>query len=219
MRTNAVLSFGFVLAAACGGSDTTYDDVATGVSGLISDQQGGDAQLFADAMLSLQGTVPIQLTRGALDVEINLDADGSRVNWKTKGSIEQTRYKLELDRRGDWTISDRGEEVAKINGTSDAEVKSSLKDRETDEKRKYRLDYHAEYRDIEVRTVDNAAIGGELELKLKVKATEKDSFEKIKEELEVKARITFEADGSANIELDEKYKYKLKVVSGELETM
>jgi hypothetical protein len=241
MRSLVAMSLVATGVMACGAdSDPRYDRIATGLSAMTADPNGGDARTFHDSVLAARGTFATGLTlgsggvvagaRGDLTLKYELackdlqDAalstcDGAAsadVKAEWKGKVESTHYKLELDRHAEWTVRDFDGVTATIHGHSSYRIQSDFKDTEADLRHKYHFDFDAHYQDVAVRVSDGALVSGRASFDLDAKEKADDGSETVKTQLKVKTVVVFEDGNEAVIDLDSRYKYRIKLDSGEL---
>lgn len=226
---------------ACGSdSDPQYDRVAAGLSAMTADPNGGDARTFNDAVMAARGDLASGLTlsdaglvsgaRGNLtlkyefkckdaeELELSSCRGAASADFKAewKGAVESTRYKLEVDRHAEWKVRAFDGSVATINGHSSYRLKSDFKDTEDDLRHKYDFDFDAHYQDVEVRVSDGALLSGQATFDLDAKEKADDGTETVKSRLSIKTKVTFEAGNQAVVDLDSKYKYRIKLDTGDL---
>lgn len=220
---------------ACGAeSDPQYDQIATGMGAMVADPQGGEARTFHDSILAARGEIPLGLQlasgglfvgqRGELELRYELtckDASGAtladcaaaasadyKAEWK--GKVENERYKLEVDRKGEWKVTGFDGEIATVEGKTHYTVKSDFKDSAEDVRHKYDFDYDAHYHKVQVRVSDGVIVGGTADYDVDAKEKHEEDETQIKSSLKLKIDAVFEESGEAILSFDSKYKYKLQ---------
>lgn len=227
---------------ACGtDSDPQYDRVAAGLSAMTADPNGGDARTFHDAVMAARGDLASGLAsssaglasgaRGGLTLRYEFNCkDGQELELAScqgaasadfkaewKGAVESTRYKLEVDRHAEWKVRAFDGEIATIDGHSTYHLKSDFKDREDELRHKYDFDFDAHYQDVAVRVSDGALMSGRATFDLDAKEKAEDGSETVKSQLKIKTVVTFEDGNQAVVDLDSKYKYRIKLDTGDLD--
>lgn len=230
--------------AACGGDAESgspeHDQIATGVGGLLADPDGGEKATFDDAVFGLRGRFGTGLalssagvisgSRGNLTLKYEYgckDTGGGnasdcttaasadfKVEWK--GKLEKAKYKLEIDRKGEWKLTALSSDTVIANGHTSYSVKSDFKDKTADVRYKYDFDFDTQYQQVQIRTSDGALVGGTATFDLDAKQKSDDGTTVLKTHTKMRTKVTFEADGTATLELDSKYRYKLTLESGEV---
>ncbi|MCC7384864.1 MAG: hypothetical protein IT384_23655 [Deltaproteobacteria bacterium] len=238
ISTLALAATGLV---ACGAdSDPQYDQVATGLSAMMADPNGGESRTFLDAVMAARGDIATGLSltsdglvtgqRGELVLKYEFkckdlqdaivsSCDGAasadfKAEWK--GKIDDARYKLEVDRKAEWKVKDFNGEIATINGHTSYHVKSDFKDHDEDIRHKYDFDFDAQYHDVGVRVSDGMLMSGRADFDLDAKEMSDDGTATIKTQLKVKTVVTFSEGNEAIVDLDSKHKYRIKLDSGDL---
>jgi hypothetical protein len=227
-KTPIIGLFGLV---ACGGSGGgEYDAIATGMSSLMADPQAGESKTFSDLTIAARGQAPLGLTLSGdkwvglrdqleLSFEVSCTAspcDGSadlKVDWK--GKVEEEKYKLEIERKGDWKSRVLDDERLRVEGTATLKMKSDFKDSAEDLRHKYDFESTSTY-DVIVRSSDGAILSGTAKIDLHAKEKAEDGSETIKSDLKMKLDVTFEESG-ADLVFESKTKYRLKLDSGEVQ--
>lgn len=226
---------------ACGSdSDPQYDRVAAGLTAMAADPNGGDARTFNDAIMAARGDLASGLAlssaglvagaRGGLTLKYEfkckdaqeLDLGGCdraasadfKAEWK--GTVESSRYKLEVDRHAEWKVRAFDGAVATIDGHSTYRLKSDFKAPEEDLRHKYDFDFDAHYQDVAVRVSDGVLLSGRATFDLDAKEKTRDDTETVKSQLKIKTVVTFEDGNQAIVDLDSKYKYRIKLDTGDL---
>jgi len=228
----------------CGGAGESgspeHDQIATGVGALMADSSGGQRVTFADAVFALRGTLGTGLSldspgvvtgqRGEMKLKYEFtckDASDAvvatcptaasadvKVEWK--GKIDDTRYKLEIDRKGDWKIVGLTSEVATADGHTSYSVKSDFKDKSEDLRYKYDFDFDTKYRAVQIRLSDGALVGGTADFDLDAKQKSEDGMTVLKTHTKMRTIVEFTPEGEALISLESKFKYKLDLGNGEV---
>lgn len=228
-------------ATACGQTPTAeeYDDVATGVAGLVANTPGSETEAISDGMEAAHGEVPSGLSRsgmgsisgkrGTLDYSFEItcqDAAGATLNpcddttdqarlvLDVQGTIDTARYDATLSRTGDWQVTGLTTETATLDGNGTFDVESEFMAIFRNETRTFVLDYDARYDAVKIRTTDGVPFAGAIEYDVHAKRTKSRTFRDVEREIDVNAVITFDEDGVAHLVLDGERRYSVDLKDG-----
>lgn len=240
-RTTTLILGLSAFALACGQQPTPeeYDDIATGVAGLVSDNPGSETEAISDGMEAAHGEVPSGLSRsgmgsisgkrGTVDYSFEVtcqDAagatlapcdettDSARLVLDVQGTIDTARYDAKLSRTGDWQIVGLTGETATLDGSGTFDVESEFMAIFRNETRTFVLDYDARYDAVQIRTADEVPVAGTIEYDVHAKQTKSRTFRDIEREIDVNAVVTFDGSGAAQLVLDGERRYSVDLKDG-----
>jgi hypothetical protein len=234
-----VAGLGIVTAGGCGqtASNEDYDDVAANTAALIAaDDAAEDGAIDATDGgdvdgLTRDGTGTWSGDRLGLEWRYELsclDADGAvldpctreadtahlTVDWS--GTIDLLRYHASASRSGDWTLSNLQGDVAQLDGTGSFDMDSEFQALRRDVTRTMHLEYDAVWNAVQLSRAERRAIGGSATFQVHGERTRDGARRDVEAEFDVEAVVTFQADGSAQLELDGSRTYRIDVATGEV---
>lgn len=233
------LSFGLVLCTGLAGcatsdqpTDEEYDDIAQGVSMLVS--ESGDVGSMNDSIdlalddvpvgLSLEGSGTYEGDRGGLQYQYSIQCDGGdvcssetdsatiEVDWS--GELHTDRYDVLVTRTGSWSIDGLQSGTARFNGEGTFSLESHFEAINRDASRSYLFDYAASYSDILIDMESRKAVGGSASFEIYAARSASNDFRDVEAEFDVHAELTFNGDGTATLVLDGEHSYTLMLASG-----
>lgn len=236
------LSLGLLLSTAAAGcvasdqpTEQEYDDIAQGVSLLVSDgAEGGDVGSMNDSIdlalaqppagFSLEGSGTYEGDRGALQYEYSIECDGGdvcssetdsaaiQVEWS--GELQAPRWNVSVNRTGSWTLDDLQSGTARFNGEGTFSLESHFEAAEREASRSYLFDYAASYSDVLIDMEAREAVGGTATFDIYAARSASNDFRDLEAEFDVHAELTFNGDGTATLVLDGSHSYVLSLASG-----
>lgn len=135
---------------------------------------------------------------------------GLAVKLEWTGDVGKLKIEVSGERGGDWKVEEGDAGTQRVNGKVHYELQSERKDKEAGDETKFHFSYEAQYKDVIIRTSDRVLIGGTVEYDIKAKLSEKTDTTKVKEEWQIKGKVTYDETGEGTLLLDESYKYKMK---------
>jgi hypothetical protein len=236
----AILLFG----AACGEepSEEDYDDVATSVGALVSDNSGGEAEAAEDAVVAASGAMPAGFTksgagtltgrRGTVDYSFELDCrdaqgaqqiacddatDSAHLVLHWTGDVDTARWDASIVRDGDWTLTAIQSGTAVLDGTGSFDVDSSFMALYRPVSSSLILAYDARYEGVQIRTSDRVILGGKAYYNIDAERSSERRGETKNGSFHIAAEVTFTGNGTADILLDDARRYTVDFENGTVE--
>ncbi|HZO12090.1 MAG TPA: hypothetical protein VFB62_02495 [Polyangiaceae bacterium] len=234
----------FLVIPGCRANEPTeedYDDVATAVGALVSNESGGEVGSMDDAAAVATGETPSGLTsegsgsyQGARlglsysyqvtckDVSGNTleSCDGATesanlvVDWG--GSLDLARYDATIARTGDWTLSGLQSEVAQFDGHGTFDVETHFTSLFRDVERSFLLDYDAQYDAVRWNRITKIPQAGSITYDVHAVRTKTRGSRESERELDVQVIVAFDESGTADISIDRERHYSLELLSGQI---
>lgn len=221
-------------------SEEDYDDVAQGVSMLVSDgENGGDVGSMNDSIalagdempegFTRQGTKSVQGMRGALQYDYTItcrdsadaelsdcgpSTDSAHVQVAWTGDVQTARYDVSVARTGDWTLSDLQSGMARFSGEGTFDLESEFMALYRPAMRTYLLDYDAFYQDILIDMATGEPHSGTASFDVAAQRTGSNQYRDVEAEFDVHVDVTFNGDGTASVVLDGTRNYELTLADG-----
>jgi hypothetical protein len=222
-------------------TDEDYDDVASAVGALVSNDSGGETGSMEDSIDIASGELPdgvsqmgsgsFQGLRAGLTYEYSVtckDAGGAVqeacdaqtdsanlvVDWS--GELNLPRYQASVARSGDWTLSGLQTDTAHFSGHGSFDIDTEFTSFFGNRTRTFNLDYDADYQDVTFDRIGREFIGGEIHYDVIAQRTRTRGDTDVEVELVISVDVAFHDDGHATITLDGSRKYDLDVGSGQL---
>lgn len=235
----------FLVISGCRADEPTeedYDDVATAVGALVSNESGGEVGSMDDGASVATGETPTgitsegsgsyQGTRLGLhysyqvtckDVSGNAmsSCDGTTesanlvVDWG--GSLDLARYDATIARTGDWTLSGLQSDVAQFDGHGTFDVETEFTSLFRDVQRSFLLDYDAQYDAVRWNRITKIPQAGSITYDVHAVRTKTRGSRESERELDLQVIVTFDESGTADISIDRERHYSLDVASGQID--
>lgn len=238
LRPLALLTLAFTAACGVEPSDEDYDDIASSMAAVVSDEAGSELEAAADAIMVAQGMVPAGLSasgsgelvgqRGTLDYSYTVTCENEagrellvcdsraaqarlQIDWT--GDVATARRTASLVRSGDWTLSGLQGDVVTLDGAGRFDVESEFQALNRSAMRTFVLDYDARYAGVRVRKADHLPIDGRIEYTVHAERTRSNRFRDVERTIDVSAVVTFSGDGQARLVLDGTRIYDIDLVN------
>jgi hypothetical protein len=170
-------------------------------------------------------------TRGGLTFAYQLScADGSSValpqcgpttdtatltvDWQ--GNFNGRRVTAEANRSGTWTLTGVQSDAPKLTGRGEFSASSSFTAIYRPVTRTFNLTYRADYLDVVLSKSTRRPVGGAIHYVVHAERTRDTQQRAVDVEIEVDARVTFSADGTATLVLDGSRTYTVQPATGEV---
>ncbi len=222
-------------------TEQDYADVASNVGYLVANNGGGELDAIEDSVISAQGEIPRGLSRsssGAIEgdragfryryaVDCR-DIDGNQlavcgddtneaavvVDWS--GEIAIGGFSGNVSRSGDWTVSGLQGDVAEFDGEGTFDVGWEIISIDGRRSRSFALSYAASYRDIRWSLVNGKVENGVIEYAIHAERSVMGTLADREAELDIRAVVTFDGSGFAQLELDGDHSFQIDLNSGDV---
>lgn len=239
LHTLAPLAALGLLVAACGTGPEDYDDVATTISNLMTDQSG-ELSLLEDAQLLMAGNMPAGMAmedgvvRGArgqvafelryqcrnpdgqLQTECSAMTESAGIEAGWRGIVQTARHYAKIERTASWSFRHMTTDVALLDGSTTNEVDSRFTALYRPIARRLELSASGIYADVHVDSAKRIPIAGTVRYDAHAKWRAVSGDAEIERERDIDVLISFAPSGDAAIELDGDRRYRLDIPTGRL---
>lgn len=218
-------------------TEEDYDDVASAVSLLVTNDSGGEVGSMEDGVdlalgeesdLTSMGSGSYQGTFGSFMYEYNITCSDTAgtvgpcgpgtnsanliVDWN--GELDLARFFGAVDRTGNWTLSDIQSNMVKFNGDGTFDVQTEFTSWIGNRKRTFNLDYDANYNNVTYDRSQDLLVDGTMTYNVHAERTRERNGKDVDAEFEMTVVVTFDGSGNAIITIDKDRSWTLNLGNG-----
>ena len=187
--------------------------------GFLRDRDGDEHHFHGDRMgLGNAVTITCKDAAGAVQTACDKTTDSATVELKMTGSLMTPNFSATIDREGTWTITGLTTATATVDGSAsfslDTTIKSIFHQGVTST---LMFDNTATYKAITVTTADREITGGSASFEVKAHRTvtgTANGSNDVDKSFDVHAELTFNADHTATLVLDDMHTFTIDLRSG-----
>jgi hypothetical protein len=220
-------------------TDEDYDDVASAVGALVTNDSGGETGSMEDSVELASGEMPAGFSSmgsgsfeglragltyaytltckddgGATQEACNGETESANLVVDWSGELDLPHYQASVVRSGDWTLSGLQSDTAHFNGHGSFDVDTEFTSFFGDRHRTFNLDYDAEYDDVTWDRPLRRFNGGSIHYQVHAERTRERRGADVEVELDISVDVEFHDDGHATVTLDGSRRYHLDVDTG-----
>ncbi len=220
-------------------TEEDYDDVASAVSQLVTNDSGGEIGSMEDGLeivggasdlphmgdgsyegvfLGLTYAYEVECRDASGDVQSACDATTDSANLKVewRGELDLPRYDASVDRTGDWTLSAIQSDLVAFDGHGTFDVDTEFTSWFGNRHRTFNLDYDANYDGVTWDRNAQTLSDGGIDYAVHAERTRSRGGRDVEATFDMDVHVAFDGSGVARITIDTEHEYTLDLQSGEV---